>query len=147
MMQSNSRLAVAIHILTLLSFREGGQITSEYIASSVVTNAVVIRRILGMLRKAGLVTSLKGNTGGWQLARPMDQISLLDAHAAVRPGPAISLPPKEPNAKCCIGKGIRFALMETFDGVEKVMLDRLEQITIADILSRVEAVATSQPND
>ncbi|MEP6754098.1 MAG: Rrf2 family transcriptional regulator [Chthonomonadales bacterium] len=146
-MQSNSRLAVAIHILTLLAFREGEQITSEYIASSVMTNPVVIRRILGMLRKAGLVTSHKGNTGGWQLAKPIDQISLLDAHAAVKPGPAIALPLKEPNARCCIGKGIRCALIETFDDVEQVMMDRLSGITIADILNRVEGVSLSQPTD
>ena len=56
----NSRFAVAIHILALVAAGPREQVTSEFIAGSVNTNPVVIRRISGMLRKAGLIESKVG---------------------------------------------------------------------------------------
>ncbi|OQC68483.1 MAG: putative HTH-type transcriptional regulator YwnA [Verrucomicrobia bacterium ADurb.Bin006] len=51
----NSRFTVAIHVLCLLAHSQGQALTSEYIAGSVNTNPVVIRRLLAALRRAGLV--------------------------------------------------------------------------------------------
>ena len=56
----NSRFAVAIHILALVAAGPREQVTSEFIAGSVNTNPVVIRRISGMLRKAGLINLTSG---------------------------------------------------------------------------------------
>ena len=65
----SSRSAVAVHLLTLLAMFEGGEpLPSGYMADSVNTNAVVVRRILGALREAGLVRSQEGSGGGWYLA-------------------------------------------------------------------------------
>ena len=50
-----SRFTVAIHILSLLDLNQGESITSEDLAVSVNTNPVVIRKILGILKKAGLI--------------------------------------------------------------------------------------------
>ncbi len=52
------------------------------IAESVNTNAVVIRRILGMLKNAGLV-DMKRGTGGSYLTKPIEDISLLEVYKAV----------------------------------------------------------------
>ena len=51
----NSRFSTAVHILTLLASMPGERLTSEFIAASVGTNPVVIRRQLASLREAGLV--------------------------------------------------------------------------------------------
>ncbi len=45
----NSRLAVAIHILSLISMDE--KTSSEIIADSVNTNPVVVRRMISLLKK------------------------------------------------------------------------------------------------
>ena len=47
--------------------------TSEYIAGSVNTNPVVIRRLLGSLRGAGIVESRTGVGGGWSLLASFSQ--------------------------------------------------------------------------
>src|SRR5438105_13322651 len=74
----NSRLTVAVHLLALLAWvgerYPGTLVTSESAAESANTNPVVVRRILGRLRAAGLVTSHPGPTGGWSLARAPEQI-------------------------------------------------------------------------
>src|SRR4051794_2526364 len=71
----NSRLAVAVHILTLLEGSKGEPLTSEYIAGSVNTNASLVRRLLGVLARAGLTTAQMGAGGGAMLARPADRIT------------------------------------------------------------------------
>lgn len=54
-MSISSRFAVGVHILSLIEFNKDGVSASEYLAESVNTNPALIRKIIGMLKKAGLV--------------------------------------------------------------------------------------------
>jgi Iron-dependent Transcriptional regulator len=67
----SSRFSVAVHILTLLAHEQGRALTSEYIAGSVNTNPVVIRRMLGLLSKAALESE-------------MDKVTVADALMGIR---------------------------------------------------------------
>lgn len=58
-MAMSTKLSVAIHILSLIETGPQEQVTSEYIASSVNTNPVVVRRLMSQL-KAGLIHSMRG---------------------------------------------------------------------------------------
>lgn len=71
----NSRLSVAIHILSLISMDE--KESSETIAGSVNTNPVVVRRMISMLKKADILTSRAGVPGASLKKDPAD-ISLLE---------------------------------------------------------------------
>lgn len=51
-MSISSRFAVGIHILSLIEFNKDGISSSEYLAESVNTNPALIRKIIGMLKKA-----------------------------------------------------------------------------------------------
>ncbi|HEX8852924.1 MAG TPA: Rrf2 family transcriptional regulator, partial [Pyrinomonadaceae bacterium] len=82
-MSANSRFAVAVHALTLLAWAGEEPVKSEYLACSVNTNPVVIRRILCALARAGLVTSQTGASGGSRLARPAAEITLREVYRAV----------------------------------------------------------------
>ncbi|MDD5849188.1 MAG: Rrf2 family transcriptional regulator, partial [Firmicutes bacterium] len=64
-MQIASRFTIAVHILTCIEvFRDEGPCTSESIAGSVGVNPVVIRRVLGQLKDAGMVRIVRGVQGG-----------------------------------------------------------------------------------
>lgn len=54
-MKISSRFTVAVHILSLLALEKNAHCTSEWIAGSVNTNPVVVRRVIGQLKKAGFV--------------------------------------------------------------------------------------------
>src|SRR3954454_9713622 len=79
----SSKLSVGIHMLTIFALKPGEPLTSEFIAESVNTNAVVIRRLLGSLRAARIVESKTGVGGGWSLLIDPEQITLLDILRAV----------------------------------------------------------------
>ena len=142
-MQANSRFAVAIHVLALARVARAGAlglpVTSEQMAESVNTNPVVIRRILGALREAGLVASQPGPGGGWRLLRRPDDISLRDVYRAVEAEPLFALPRREPNAGCAIGKQLPAVLEGWFRAAEAALEDRLGQVTLADVIASVLA--------
>src|SRR5437867_10727690 len=83
---TNSRFAVAVHVLTLMAWADEEPLKSEQVAESVNTNPVVIRRMLCELAEAKLVVSQTGAMGGSKLARPAHQITLLDIYQPWRAG-------------------------------------------------------------
>ncbi|MCF6475431.1 Rrf2 family transcriptional regulator [Nonomuraea sp. MG754425] len=133
----SSRSAVAIHALTLLARWGGKSLTSAEIADSLESNPVLVRRILGSLRDAGLVWATEGRGGGWTLAREPRQITLHDAFAAVEPGPILSRHPHPPSAECEVGRNIQALLEVEFQDAERAMQERLGRTTIADLRQRV----------
>jgi len=55
----------------------------EHLAKTESVPANFLAQILGKLRNAGLITSRRGNQGGYILARPPEEISLYDILIAV----------------------------------------------------------------
>lgn len=68
-MKRNSRLSLALHTLGHMARDPEAMGTSSEIATHAGTNPVVVRRVLGRLRKAGLLISEKGHAGGWRRRR------------------------------------------------------------------------------
>ena len=55
-MQISSRFTLAVHILLCLdTFRDQYKVTSEFLAGSTNVHPVMIRKLLGQLKTAGLV--------------------------------------------------------------------------------------------
>src|SRR5260221_11231852 len=104
-MNTSHRFAVGVHIMALLATQEG-PVPSSMIAGSVNTNPAMIRRILGMLGKAGLTRATMGSTGGAELARPATKISLLEVYRAVGEPGILALHSNAPNPACPVGRGI-----------------------------------------
>jgi DNA-binding IscR family transcriptional regulator len=53
-MQISSRFTVALHIFTCVdTFKDEHKVTSDFLASSINTNPVIIRKILTQLKNAG----------------------------------------------------------------------------------------------
>lgn len=142
-MGANSRLTIAAHALAWIELnqRKGGDVaTSEQIANSVNTNPVVIRRLLGQLRQAGLVESRRGAGAGWRLVQPAESISLAEVYGAVEDDPLFALHPATPNQKCPVGHGIRSALSPVYGGVEAALRTQLARTSVADVLRESLAV-------
>ncbi len=61
----------------------GGLAQIEHLAQTESVPANFLAQILGKLRNHGLITSRRGNQGGYTLARPPEEISLYDILMAV----------------------------------------------------------------
>jgi DNA-binding IscR family transcriptional regulator len=114
-MNVSTRFTVALHILTLLASSPEEALTSEHIAGSVNTNPVVIRRLLGLLRRACLVSSQGGAGGGWELSVDPDSITLADVRRAVKEGSPFTFHSQPPNPACPVGRNIQAALGGVYD--------------------------------
>ncbi|MDU4698545.1 MULTISPECIES: Rrf2 family transcriptional regulator [Paenibacillus] len=139
-MTISSRFSVAIHILSLLEINKDGVSTSEYISGSVNTNPVVIRRIMGMLNKAGLV-EVRTGVAGAKLSRQLDQITLLDVYRAVHvvEEDGLFAVHDHPNPDCPVGKNIQSAIEPIFSSAQKAMENTLAAVTLQDVVDEISA--------
>ena len=132
---------MAVHILAVLAYRQGGRATSRYLAGSVNTNPVIIRRLLLSLQKARLVDTCKGAGAGSRLSRPPRRISLAEIYRSVEAAEAFAAPPRKPNADCPVGHGIRETLAGVFASAQTALERDLARTTLADVLVRMEGPA------
>ena len=135
-MAANTHFAVAVHALTVLAVHER-LVTSEEVALSVQTNAVVARRILGKLTQADLVRSIPGKKGGFELARPAAEIDLAAVYRAVDAGATLKLPDKEPHQACYVSCGIKSVLQGLADRLDAVVDAELAGTTLADVVTQI----------
>jgi Rrf2 family protein len=142
-MAANSKFAVATHILTTLAYMSKGPaenelINSEYLASSVNTNPVVVRRIVSELVKAGLVISHQGKGGGLELGRSPQKITLLDVYEAMGETPLFAYNPNKPNPNCPVSVKMVQVLKPVFSEVQDGVKERLEEIKLSDLVQKIE---------
>lgn len=145
-MKTSAQFTVAVHTLALLAL-ETRPLSSTFIAGSVNTNPVVIRRLLGPLQAAGLVQTHLGTDGGTELVQAAADITLLDVFQAVEGGTVFALHNNTPNPQCICGRHIQPVLQNVYADLESAMESVLRATTIADIAAdiaaRQEAVAAA----
>ena len=137
MVAANSRMTIAVHALAWMALarrRGDAVLTSSQVAASVNTNPVIIRRCLGDLRQAGLVSVRHGAGAGWTLARAPEEITLLEVYDAVGQEPPFGMHHTEPNLECPVGKGIRPALGQVYGQIEQALRRELAYVSVADVL-------------
>lgn len=153
-MRINTRFPVAVHILAMIGFHNEGRSTSDLLGSraselldnctsellgkSVSTNPVVIRRISGLLKKAGLI-DIKAGVGGASLRRAPENISLRDVYRAVQSGEDFMVfdVHAHPNPACFIGANINAVLARPLAEAQEAMEDNLASYSIRDIMDGI----------
>lgn len=137
-MSISSRFSVGIHILTLIEVNKDGVSSSDYLARSVNTNPAVIRKIMGMLKKAGLINVQPGIAGA-ELAKDLSDITLLDVYKAVnvvKENELFSIH-ENPNPDCTVGRNIQNTIEPLFFSAQNAMERILENVTIEDVVKDV----------
>jgi Rrf2 family protein len=131
-MNRDSRLSGILHVLLHMA-QAAGPVTSEVLARAMSTNPAVIRRIMAGLREAGYVTSEKGHGGGWQLAVPLEKLTLLDVYNAIGAPTLLAIGLRNDNPDCLVEKAVNAALSESFAEAEALLLKRFGQVTLAEL--------------
>ena len=134
-MQISSRFTLAIHIFACIdTFGNEYKVTSDFLAGSTNVNAVIIRKILVQLKRAGLIEVARG-TGGTIIAKPLDEITFLDIYNAVEcveNGELFHFH-ENPSINCPVGRNIHHILDGKLLQVQNALEKELAAITLADV--------------
>ena len=136
MKQISTRFSIAVHALSLIAV-SSNDCTGDFIAGSVNTNPVIIRRILAMLKKSGLV-EVRPGVGGATLLKDPSDITLLDVYRAVEVVDDDQLfgMHEEPNPHCLVGRNIESALRSEMMEAQLAMEQKLAHVSIGQLISK-----------
>ena len=136
-MQITSRFTVALHIFTCVEYFGNEQkVTSDFLAGSINTNPVIIRKILTQLKNAGLIEVARG-TGGITVTKPLSDITFYDVYEAIEPvenGDLFRFH-ENPNPECPVGRNIHRLLDRKLQAIQGAMEDEMKRYTIEDLRS------------
>lgn len=131
-MKRDSRLSSVLHALLHMA-EQDGPITSETLARCLGTNPVVVRRTMGYLREAGIVTSERGHAGGWRIHADLGSVTLRQLHEALGESAMFAIGNRHETPECLVEQAVNAALKDTFAEAEALLLKRFSEITLADL--------------
>lgn len=141
-MQISSRFTIAVHVLICIeTFKDDNKVTSDFLASSVNVNPVVIRRLLQQLKKAGIVSVVRGS-GGTNIEKPIDEITLLDVYNAVEcvdEGELFHFH-ENPSPLCPVGRNIHNILDGRLEKIQNAMEKEMKSVTIQDVMKDAKKI-------
>ncbi len=131
-MAASGWFSMSVHALALLAQNQDGY-SSSYIASSVNTHAVFLRRVLKRLVEIGFIETREGRDGGYRLAKSPEDIFLSDVYKAMEMERALAPSPAEPNPLCPLGSGMPSVFDAIANEAEQAILKTLQRYTVADV--------------
>jgi DNA-binding IscR family transcriptional regulator len=131
-MRQDSKLSMVLHALLHMAEADS-PVTSDMLAQCIRTNPVVVRRTMGSLRDAGLVTAERGHGGGWRIAVDPSQITLRQLHEALGEPALFAMGNRTQHPDCLVEQVVNAALDSTFNAAEALLMQRFESITLAEL--------------
>jgi len=136
-MRTDTRLSRMLHVLIHIA-RHEQPATSDTIAQMLGTNPVVVRRTMALLKNEGYVRSEKGHRGGWTLAKPLAQITLLDIHQALGSSSLFAIGLSTDHPQCLVEQAVNAALTDAFDAAQALLITRLGSVTLKQLANDFE---------
>ncbi|SDN52793.1 transcriptional regulator, BadM/Rrf2 family [Paenibacillus sp. yr247] len=134
----STRFSMAIHILSMIAVKHTEQ-TGDEIARSVNNNPVVIRRVIGMLKRAGIM-DVRAGVGGAFLLKTPEEITLLEIYRAVNEIEENDLYAfrihEDSNVGCPVGRNIESVLHSEFAKAQAAMENQLGSTTLSQLIPR-----------
>ena len=133
-MQFSSRFTIAVHILLAINEFDGQfKTTSNFLGNSVNVNPVIIRKTLGQLKDAGLVT-VEAGVGGASLAKDSKKITLWDIFCAVEDKKEDLFHFHDPNPDCPVGRNMHGVMDSRLKKFKRNLQKDMDDITLQDLV-------------
>lgn len=134
---TNVQFSVSAHILTVLGYFYGLEITSATLAGSVNAEPTFVRRAIAKLSKDGLIDASRGRNGACQLARPPEKITLLDVYRASEAPGTFALHAYPVQETCPVSSNIKGCMTGVLNQVQHGFEKSLAKVTIADLVAGI----------
>ncbi|AUS97996.1 transcriptional regulator [Clostridium thermosuccinogenes] len=132
---AKGRYALAAMISMAEDYNSGEYITVISISEKLGISKIYLEQVFSLLKRGGIVNSVKGAQGGYQLTQMPQKITVFDVLSAVELSlfePAEeTVPDKAPEIEAAMR-------MCVFDALDNAVLKALKQITLYDLLTEAE---------
>lgn len=132
-MKYSTKLSDAVHIMAFIAIHQEYDLSSTVIADSIQTNPAFVRQIMMKLKKAGLMSSVNGHAKP-SLAKPAEEITLLDIYKAVEGSKPFLHLDTHTNPDCGVGVNIQLALQDYYSEIQKGTETHMSGISLQDII-------------
>jgi len=136
-MATNTRLASAVHIMAFVACGGDEGTTSEAIAKSLRTNPVVVRKILKLLEREGLVAIRQGRHGGVSLRHRASRITLGQIYKAVESESGIFAVRRKLHDGCVVACAMKRTLGPIFSDANDAVERALGKTSLAELVRGV----------
>ncbi|EAE8347366.1 Rrf2 family transcriptional regulator [Listeria monocytogenes] len=139
-MKYSIQFSDAIHILAYIEiFKNTNLLSSEMIAGSVKTNPANVRKIMSNLKKADLITTQTGKANPI-LARPPEEISLLDVYKSIEGNTNLIHVDPKTNPDCIVGANIQQVLTSKYELLQQKIEFEMNQIKLDSIIHDISVL-------
>jgi len=135
------QFTVGAHIMAVLGYFHGEEISSATLAGSVNADPTFVRKSLSKLSKAGLVVTKRGKTGASALARSPRQITLLDIYRASAAPPAFAIHSYPVNKRCPVSCSLKECMSGVLSQGQYSFERSLAKITLASLVDQIREKA------
>lgn len=132
---SKGRYALAAVISMAQQYHSGENVTVISISGKLGISKIYLEQVFSLLKRGGIVTSVKGAQGGYQLTRIPEKISVFDILSAVD----IALFEKAEETVRGKAPDIELAMQSlAFEPLDKSVTEVLRNVTLGDLLTEAE---------
>jgi Rrf2 family protein len=135
------QFTVAAHIMAVLGFDHGGEVSSATLADRVNADPTFVRKSLSKLSKAGLVVTKRGKSGASVLARPPRQITMLDIYRASAAPPAFAIHSYPVEKRCPVSCNLKECMSGVLSEAQNSFENSLAGITLAALVGQIREKA------
>jgi DNA-binding IscR family transcriptional regulator len=132
----SGKFAISIHILTLLTKFPNDYLSSEFIASSINLNPVLVRKEIANLKKNQTVMSKEGKNGGTKLNVSPSKVTLKQIFESTFEEISLGYSKNEPNPKCPVGREINQNLSTLYTKLNDSVMKQLESTTLEEFANK-----------
>ena len=136
-MATNTQFSIAVHLMLGLGLMCERELTSADLAMSVNTSPSFIRRILSKLSKANLVSTTTGKSGFSSLAKPADQISLLEIYKAVDAPKTFAIHDYPSQGFCEVSCNISSVMQKVLNKAQNSFETTLGETSLAEVIADI----------
>ena len=128
--RASEAAALGLHAAAVLAGVEDRLAPTREIAAALKVSEAHLAKVMVQLERSGIVTGVRGPTGGYRLARPARHITLKEVYEAIE-GPLQA-------GDCPFGvpvcDGTRCVLGGFFDRLNRQAVDKLHRTRVSDIV-------------
>ncbi|MDF2514369.1 MAG: transcriptional regulator [Herbinix sp.] len=138
---TKGRYALAATISMAQFYNSSESITLISISERLGISKIYLEQVFSLLKRGGVVNSVKGSQGGYQLALPPHQLTVRDVLFATE---ASLFENTEDTVSKTIPEIEQAMQHRVFHSLDKAIKDTLQNVTLSDLVSTADSYKTDQ---